>query len=322
MCAPAHGRGVLLAKPDRMRLATLLVPVLALPLAALAVGCGGGSDLPTGSWHPRGTGTGGTATGGGSNAASTSSGGGGSSSGGTASGSSSGAGDTGSGSSSGASMGGQPGNMAVTLDKTSMKMQLLDESLVNVAIAPNGYAGMVTLSTGNLPSGLDAKFDNATLSLDGTTTATAVLTLHTATSAPPGSASVDITATADGVTKTASVALLVQSVITLHIPAGVDNMGGTINNPITTAYGPYPIQITAPQGISDTNPVTVYFKNDDSVSHEIHADAASAGFGHDPGPFGGGQMDPYVRNVNTAGTYDFYLHDQGAPITIGRVIIQ
>lgn len=307
----------------------LLVPVLALPLAALAVGCGGGSDLPTGSWHPRGTGTGGTATGGngtgtggGSNAAASTSSGGGSSGGGTASGSSSGAGDTGGGSSSGASMGGQPQNLAVTLDKTSLQMQLLDESIVNVSIAPNGYAGMVTLSTGNLPSGLDAKFDNATLSLDGTTTATAALTLHTATSTPPGSASVDVTANADGVTKTSSVSLLVQSVITLHIPAGVDNMGGTISNPITTAYGPYPIQITAPQGISDSNPVTVYFKNDDSISHEIHAGDSAAGFGHDPGPFGGGQMDPYVRKVNTAGTYDFYLHDQGAPITIGRVIIQ
>lgn len=310
-----------------MRRATLLVPVLALPLAALAVGCGGGSDLPTGSWHPRGTSAGGTATGGGgtgtggSNAAASSSGGG-SSGGGSTSGSSSGAGDTGGGSSSGASMGGQPQNMAVTLDKTSIQMQLLDESLVKVSIAPNGYAGMVTLATGNLPSGLDAKFDNATLSLDGATTATAVLTLHTATSTPPGSVSLDVTANADGVTKAASVALLVQSAITLHIPGGVDNLGGTINNPITTAYGPYPIQITAPQGISDNNPVTVYFKNDDSVSHEIHADASGAGFGHDPGPFGGGQMDPYVRKVNTAGTYDFYLHDQGAPITIGRVIIQ
>jgi plastocyanin len=312
-----------------MRLTAWLVPVLALPLAALAAGCGGGGDLPTGSWHPRGTSTGGTATGGGgtgggggSNAASTSSSGGGSGGGGSTSGSSGGAGDMGGGGSSGAAMGGQPANMAVTLDKTSLTMQLLDESLVKVSIAPNGYAGTVTLATGNLPSGVDAKLDNATLSLDGTTTATAMLTLHTATSTPPGSASVDVTADADGVTKRASVALLVQSAITLHIPAGVDNLGGTIDNPITTAYGPYPIQITAPPGISDNNPVTVYFKNDDSVSHEIHADAAAQGFGHDPGPFGGGQMDPYVRKVNTAGTYDFYLHDQGGPITIGRVVIQ
>jgi hypothetical protein len=62
--------------------------------------------------------------------------------------------------------------------------------------------------------------------------------------------------------------------------------------------------------------------NDDSVSHEIHADASGQGFGHDPGPFGGGTMDPYVRKVNTAGTYDFYLHDQGQAITIGRIEIK
>jgi hypothetical protein len=281
-----------------------------------------------------------TAGGGGSNAASpggssggeSSSGAGasGSSSGGTASsgggaasssGSSGGAGQTSSGSSGGGSTS-QPTNLAVTAGMASVQMQLLDDYTLPVLIAPNGYSGPVTLGTGNLPSGVTATFDSATAMLDGSTTVRAMLTLKTATSVPPGTASFVVTVGAGGATKSASVSLDVQSVITLHIPAGVDNMGGTVTNPITTAFGPYPIKITAPQGLSSNNPVTVYFQNDDSVSHEIHADAAAQGFGHDPGPFGAGKMDPYVRKVNTAGTYDFYLHDQGAPITIGRLIVQ
>ena len=58
------------------------------------------------------------------------------------------------------------------------------------------------------------------------------------------------------VTPVAWLAFTVQSVITLHIPMGVNNMGGSVSNPVTTAYGPYPIKITAPQGLSAQNPVT------------------------------------------------------------------
>jgi hypothetical protein len=196
------------------------------------------------------------------------------------------------------------------------------ESTVGVSIVPNGYMGTVQLAPGSLPSGVTAKLDHTTLSLDGSTTATAVLTLDTDTSAPPGTAAIDVDVTAAGATKSATVSLQVESTITIHIPAGVDNNGGTSQNPVTNAYGPYPIQITAPQNLSSQNPITVYFFNDDSVSHEIHADSAAQGFGHDPGPFGPSSMDPYVRRVNTAGTYDFYLHDQNAQSTIGRIVIQ
>jgi plastocyanin len=191
-----------------------------------------------------------------------------------------------------------------------------------VSVAPNGYSGSVALSLGTLPVGVTGTFDHASLSLDGTTTATAILTVRTDTSTAPGTVSLAIDASASGTTKSAAVSLAVESKITLHIPAGVDSMGGTVQNPVMTAYGPYPIQITAPQGLSSASPVVVYFMNDDSVSHEIHADASGQGFGHDPGPFGGGTMDPYVRKVNTAGTYDFYLHDQGQAITIGRIEIK
>ncbi len=33
-------------------------------------------------------------------------------------------------------------------------------------------------------------------------------------------------------------------------------------------------------------------------------------------------MDSLVRKVNSKGLYDFYLHDQNAPKTIGRLAVQ
>jgi hypothetical protein len=192
-----------------------------------------------------------------------------------------------------------------------------------VSVAPNGYSGMATLSLPSMPSGVTGSFDNATLSLDGRTTATATLTLKTVDSAAPGAANVEIDAMAAGTTFKTTIAFTVESVITVHIPKGVNNMGGTTSNPVTTAFGPYPMKLAAPTaGISSQNPVTVYFFNDDSVSHEIHASADQEGFAHDPGPIAPNSMDSLVRNVNTAGSYNFYLHDQGAPITVGLITIQ
>jgi plastocyanin len=204
----------------------------------------------------------------------------------------------------------------------AVTMQLLASTTVTVSVAPNGYSGPVDLTAGSMPSGITASFDKPTLTLDGETTGTATLTITTATNAVPGNAPLAVSAGVGGNNVSTAVAVTVQSTITLHIPAGVNDTGATVTNPNTTAYGPYPITIVAPPGLSASNPVTVYFMNDDTVSHEIHADDQGQGFGHDPGPFGAGKMDPYVREVNTAGTYDFYLHDQGAPITPGRVFIQ
>jgi hypothetical protein len=198
----------------------------------------------------------------------------------------------------------------------------MSSNTVQVSVAPNGYSGTADLSLASMPTGVTGTFDHAQLALDGRTTATATLTLKTADSAPPGDTNIEVDATAAGTTAKTTIAFTVQSVITVHIPMGVDNMGGSITNPVTTAYGPYPIKITAPPGISPQNTVTVYFMNDDSVSHEIHASDDQLGFGHDPGPIPPMSMDSYVRNVNATGPYNFYLHDQGAPITVGLIEIQ
>ena len=315
---------------------TLLPRLAALvPVAILALACGDVTDLPAGHWQGTGAGAG-SSSGSGSGGTQASSTGGssgsmaGSSSGspsGSSSGSSSGAASSSSSSgSSGSSSGGMPSyappNLGVTVDMASLQMQLLAQSPVHVSIAPNGYSGSVSLALGTLPTGVTGTFSPSSVTLDGSSAGTSTLTLSTVDSTPPGTVVLDVQATADGATAHASVSLEVQSVITIHIPSGVNNLGGTVQAPVTDAYGPYPFQIVAPQNLSASNPVTVYFMNDDGQSHEIHADNPDQGFGHDPGPFGAHSMDPYVRQVNAVGSYDFYLHDQGAPITIGLVEVK
>ena len=211
---------------------------------------------------------------------------------------------------------------AVSVDKTTIASDLLAASVLTVSIAPNGFQGAVALSVVGLPTDLDAVFAPASLTLDGTTTATAKLTLTTHTSTKPGDAPFSVVATSGSGTQSAPSTLTVHSAITIQIPSGANQLGGTTTTPYRTAYGAYPIVIAAPTGLSSANPVTVRFYNADNVSHEIHGSAAGAGFPHDPGPFGAQSMDPLVRKVNTAGTYDFYLHDQGGAKTIGRIVIQ
>ena len=301
--------------------------LLAVPIFAAAVACGDGSDLPAGHWsHPGEPATGSSSgpSGSSSGAAASSSGSSGSGSGGTIGvGSSSGGSSSGGGSSgsSGGSMASPP-NLGVSLDQTTVQSQLMAETVIHVSVAPNGYSGSVQLQTAAMPTGVTAAFNPAMVMLDGSNPGTAQLTLTTDSSAPPATASIEVDATAVGTTARATMSLEVQSVLTIHIPMGVNNNGGSTGSPVTGAYGPYPIKVTAPANISDQTPVTVYFMNDDVVSHEIHADSPGQGFGHDPGPFGAMTMDPYVRKVNAVGSYDFYLHDQGGPSTLGLLEIQ
>jgi hypothetical protein len=210
----------------------------------------------------------------------------------------------------------------VTVDKATLAADLATSTDVNVSVAPNGYTGTVTLSVTDLPADVKGTFANATLTLDGSTMATAKLTLATATSTAPGNLALNVVATAPEGAHQAAIAMTVNSAITITIPKGVIGLGGTQTNPVKTAFGSYPITITAPQGISGTTPVTVRFYNADTSSHEIHASAPGAGFAHDPGSISPQSMDNLVRHVNTKGTYDFYLHDQGGPATVGRVVVQ
>jgi hypothetical protein len=119
-------------------------------------------------------------------------------------------------------------------------------------------------------------------------------------------------ATAGTVSSSASATVTVKSVITLKIPVNVDanegpNVFGTVN-------------IKAPNFAAGET-VTVNFLNLDSTPHEIHAGNPAQGFPHGKGTFGQNQMDT-PRKVTAAGTYKFYLHDEGSAKTPGTIIIQ
>lgn len=202
-------------------------------------------------------------------------------------------------------------------------MKLDDDYTLTVTVDPHGFAGDVALSASDLSTaGVTAAFADEHLTLDGTSSASTTLTLTTASSSTPGSVAVTVSGVGGGKTSSANVDLMVLSDITIVIPQGVDGMAGTQANPYQLAFGPYPIDITAPDSISDQHPVTVRFFNDDDVEHEIHAGQGDQGFGHGQQTIPPHGMDPMVRKVNTAGTYDFYLHDQNGAFTTGRIVIQ
>ena len=51
-------------------------------------------------------------------------------------------------------------------------------------------------------------------------------------------------------------------------------------------------------------------------------DRFAQGFPHDVMPIPPNSMSSNVREVNSAGTYNYYLHDEGAAETVGQIVIQ
>jgi hypothetical protein len=202
----------------------------------------------------------------------------------------------------------------------SATVELMSAVEVEVTIEPNEFIGQVSLSAVGLAAGVSAEFAPAMVDLDGSSTATAVLTLTTLSSVAPGEVAFVVVGASESGEKTGAASLTVEPVITLFIPQGVNDLG-SVNDPYMTAYGPYPIEITAPGDLSADNPVTVKIQNADTVSHEIHADDEEIGFPHSPGPIAPGGMDQ-PREIVAKGTINFYLHDQGTVNTPGRIIIQ
>lgn len=215
------------------------------------------------------------------------------------------------------------GGFALALDEPAPEIDLAATTDLVLTVTSTGYAGEVALAVPDLSaSGITAALGATTLTLDGATPATTTLTLTTASSATPGAIAIVVTGTTPGGENQATSTLLVRSAITITIPAGVGALGGTVEAPVTDAFGPYPTTITAPQGISTEAPVTVRFFNADAVEHSIHADQNGQGFGHGVNPIPPNAMDEIVREINAAGQYDYYLHDQGTPIVVGRLVVQ
>jgi hypothetical protein len=217
----------------------------------------------------------------------------------------------------------QQATFTVSLDTSSPQIDLDDTLEMTVTVSPKGYTGVVNMAINNLGNGgITGEFSPKKVTLDGTSDVTVKLTLTTMSSTPPGNVSFSVSGTVATGARTASAMLTVKQAITIIIPKGVLGLGGTKDNPYKMAFGDYPMNVIAAQDISDAHPLTVRFYNDDDVAHEIHAANQAQGFPHDPGAIAAHSMDGLVRKINAKGLYDYYLHDQNAPATVGRLAVQ
>jgi plastocyanin len=201
------------------------------------------------------------------------------------------------------------GSVTVALDTATVDSELRATTKVHVTVTPVGaFSGTVTLSATGLPATVTGDFTPPTLDLS-TGPATAELAITVPSTLTPTSSPTTITVTGDdgaGVTSAATFTLTVQRAITVYIVQGASTAA--------LAFGPKPIVIHAGTiGPSDT--LQVRFYNQDSAAHEVHAAQSAEGFGHDPAPIAPASYDSYIRQVNSPGTYSFWLHDLGHTAT-------
>jgi len=243
--------------------------------------------------------------------------------------------DSGSSSSSGGDAGvavdsgtSQSSSFQLMTDKTSYDVELRSTVTVQVTVAPQGFTGTVNLAVSGLSTGVTGAFNPPSVSVSGTTGGTSTLTLTTVESVIPATTPFTITGTSGSSSATSAPSLNVMPQITIQIPTNVESLAGTSGNPSTNAFGNYPITINAPANFGTNNPIVVRFVNNDSAPHCIHASNANQGFPHDAVTNGvcntlmnKGDVDKTAHNVNTKGSYLFYLHDEG-DTTDGMIKIQ
>lgn len=216
----------------------------------------------------------------------------------------------------------------IMTDKTTYNVELRSTVVVQVTIAPQNFTGTVNLAVSGLSTGVTGSFNPASVSVSGTTGATSMLTLTTLESVLPATTPFTVTATSGSNTATSAPSLTVMPQITITIPTNVASLAGTSTTPSTNAFGNYPIVINAPSNLGTANPIVVRFLNKDSAPHCIHASNSAQGFPHDAVTNGvcntlmqKGQYDQTAHNINTKGSYLFYLHDEGNT-TDGMVKVQ
>lgn len=216
----------------------------------------------------------------------------------------------------------------VMTDKTSYSVELRSTVTVQVTITPQSFTGSVSLAVSGLPTDTSGMFSPASVNVSGTTAATSTLTLTTLSTVVAGTTPFQITATSGSDTGSAAPMLDVMAQITIEIPSNLAAVTGTSGSPSTDAYGDYPIVMNAATNFGTANPIIVRFLNLNSTPHCIHASNPSEGFPHDPttngvcsSPFSQNAYDSTAHNVNTKGSYTFWLHDQG-DLTDGMIKIQ
>jgi plastocyanin len=197
-------------------------------------------------------------------------------------------------------------------DDERRRLELHASTDVSVTIAPNGYTGVVSLSLMNVPGDVDASVSPTSVTLDGSTDESITLTVTSASNSETGAFAITVVGTVPEGTASCDVSVTIEPVITITIPQNLESFA---SNPAdTTAFGDYPTVIKSA-------PVTVKFFNDDTVSHEIHADQDDAGFGHGQGPIAAGAFDPVVREINQSGEFPYYPHDIGTTI-LGLIVVE
>jgi len=195
-------------------------------------------------------------------------------------------------------------------------IELRDSADVTVSIDPNGYVGAVALTLANVPGDVDASLDLPSITLDGTTPETVTVTVASASNSETGAFAISVVGTVSEGTASGDMSVTIEPVITIIIPQNLADFAGEMN-----AFGPYPTVIKAPPNLSDESTLTVKFFNDDTVPHEIHADADDAGFGHGDGPIAPGSFDAVVRQINQTGEFGYYPHDIGTNIP-GLIVVE
>lgn len=205
-----------------------------------------------------------------------------------------------------------------SVDVGDASLELRAAATVTVTLVADGDVGEVELVVDGLPADVGSSFALETVTLlDGTQTVD--LDLSTASNTTTGSYPFTVRAIGPAGEMTANGQVVVEPVLTVYIPMGLEGLQE--NPPNTTAFGDYPTMIEAPPNMSGDNPITIRFFNQDSEPHQIHAGDQN-GFNHSNADIPANGYDPMDRLVTAPGTYDYYPHDCCGQSILGRIVIQ
>lgn len=213
------------------------------------------------------------------------------------------------------------GMLDINLDNAAPTLDLMAEVKVTVNVAPKaGFTGKVDLAVTGAPAGVSVTLDKASLELT-TASASAILTVKTSSEVVPGSVALTITATSAAGAKSTPISLTVSPTLTLSIPPNAGALTGMAAN-TAFAAAPIPLKLGGKK-------IAIKIKNNDSMGHIIHA-GNTGGFNHGnrnapvaPGAFEAAvEGTNQAREVNSAGTYSFYLHDKAPANANGSIVAQ
>jgi hypothetical protein len=184
-------------------------------------------------------------------------------------------------------------DFSIALSPTQQATTLGTETRYTVTLDSSNFSGAVTLAATGVPESWNATFEpspTVNMALDGTTTATLVVTVPS--DAIASNASIGVTASGAPGTRASTGALQVANEYILDIP------DGTKNN-----LHPFPTELQLRLG------VTLRIRTlDTQAPHRIHSDGG-VGFPHQDTSMTAGQE--YDVQPGESGAFRFYCHDHG-----------